>query len=105
MLLPQSFILEVDVRIKYLGHREKKAIRLPIGSKRHCKEIVWADPYCELPDSEAKELLRRDTHGMYEAVEIDQKKTGTEFGCSAEAPVVESSQPVKRRRGRPRKNA
>ena len=84
------------MKVKYLGHKPKMPVRLPIGCKGRSavKQLLWADPYVELADADAQKLVK-----------IDPRNFGiASVDSSAGVEIHEDMPPVKKPgRGRPKK--
>ncbi len=73
------------MKIKYLGHKSKFPIYLPVGAntKGTIKKVIMADPYADLDDADAIELaemfpatfaLAHDSADINEVSELKQTK-------------------------------
>ena len=80
------------MQVKYLGPKPKKGITLPVGVKHRgkIKQVVWANPFAELPDEEALKLV--STHPDFQIVQQEPAA-----GCEIH------EEPPKRPVGRPKK--
>ena len=65
------------MKVKYKGHKKKGVpVWLPIGVQRlgGVKKKLWADPYVELSDEDAKALVELDSQNFELAEQPKEEK-------------------------------